>query len=197
MKNLVRGGGLGLLLSLFVVIIYAQTRTEPTLASGSDLQAKIEKNSINNLVTIPLDTNTNTTTVSKTTTNTANAANIGTKTDTDTKADTTNEKKLVKTTAIIKAANMGASRGSFSATAYCFSGRTAMGHAVRRGLIAADPRVLKLGSTVYINAGPWTGTYLVSDTGGGIKGKRVDIWVPSCGEARKFGRRSVEVFGIQ
>ena len=72
-----------------------------------------------------------------------------------------------------------------------------MGHAVRRGLIAADPRVLKLGSTVYINAGPWSGTYLVSDTGGAIKGKKIDIWVPNCSEARRFGRRNVEIFGTQ
>ena len=110
---------------------------------------------------------------------------------------TDKNKKLVKTTAIVKASNAGASRGSFSASAYCFSGKTAMGHAVRRGLIAADPRVLKLGSTVYINAGPWSGTYLVSDTGGAIKGKKIDIWVPNCSEARRFGRRGVEVFSTQ
>ena len=72
-----------------------------------------------------------------------------------------------------------------------------MGHGVRRGLIAADPRVLKLGSRVYVSAGPWSGTYLVSDTGGAIKGKKIDIWVPNCSEARRFGRRSVDVFGIQ
>lgn len=111
--------------------------------------------------------------------------------------NTPDDKKLVKTTAIVKPAAAGASRGGFSATAYCLSGRTAMGHGVRRGLIAADPRVLKLGSKVYISAGPWSGTYLVSDTGGAVKGKKIDIWVPSCSEARRFGRRSVEVFGVQ
>ena len=72
-----------------------------------------------------------------------------------------------------------------------------MGHPVRRGLIAADPRVLKLGSKVYVDAGPWSGTYMVSDTGGAIKGKRIDIWVPGCSEARKFGRRTVQVFAAQ
>ncbi len=109
----------------------------------------------------------------------------------------TDDKKLVKTTASVNAIGKGASRGAFSATAYCFSGRTAMGHGVRRGLIAADPRVLKLGSRVTINAGPWSGTYLVSDTGGAIKGKRIDIWVPSCSEARRFGRRSVQIFSTE
>ncbi len=105
------------------------------------------------------------------------------------------DKKLVKKTVLVTA--KGASRGAFSASAYCFSGRTATGQAVRRGLIAADPRVLKLGSKVYISAGPWSGTYTVSDTGGAIKGKRVDIWVPGCSEARRFGRRSVQIFSAQ
>lgn len=107
------------------------------------------------------------------------------------------KKKLVKTTASVRKVGAGASRGSFNATAYCLSGKTAMGHGVRRGIIAADPRVLRLGSKVTINAGTWSGTYLVSDTGGGIKGKRVDIWVPSCSEARRFGRRSIQVFSAE
>lgn len=71
-----------------------------------------------------------------------------------------------------------------------------MGHGVRRGLIAADPRVLRLGSKITIT-GAYSGTYLVSDTGGMIKGKRLDIWVPSCSEARKFGRRTVQVYSAQ
>jgi len=107
------------------------------------------------------------------------------------------DKKLVKTTASVRKAGAGASRGSFNATAYCLGGKTAMGHGVRRGIVAADPRVLRLGSKVTINAGPWSGTYLVSDTGGGIKGKRLDIWVPSCSEARRFGRRTIQVFATE
>jgi 3D (Asp-Asp-Asp) domain-containing protein len=170
MKNLIRGGAILSLLSLFVVFIYAQTQTESTPAIGSESQPAIE-NSID-------DTLVNTQ---------ANQTNT----------DTTNKKKLVKTTASIKSTAAGASRGSFSASAYCFSGKTAMGHPVRRGLIAADPRVLKLGSRVYVEAGPWSGTYLVSDTGGAIKGKKIDIWVPNCSEARRFGRRSVNVFAAQ
>ena len=104
----------------------------------------------------------------------------------------TDTKKLVKTTGMVSAVR-SASRGSFSATAYCLSGRTALGHSVRRGIVAADPRVLKLGSRVLITAGGYTGQYLVSDTGGGVKGKELDIWVPSCSEARRFGRRTVTV----
>ncbi|MEP7213761.1 MAG: 3D domain-containing protein [Acidobacteriota bacterium] len=66
-----------------------------------------------------------------------------------------------------------------------------MGHGVRRGIIAVDPRIVKLGSRVNLGAGNYSGEYLVSDTGGAIKGNRIDIWVPSCAEARRFGRRKV------
>ncbi len=88
------------------------------------------------------------------------------------------------------------SRGTFTATAYCLQGRTAMGHSVRRGLIAADPRVIKLGSRINLGAGGYSGNYLVSDTGGKIKGKRLDIWMASCSEARRFGRRTVTVSSL-
>ncbi len=102
-----------------------------------------------------------------------------------------NKKKLVEKTVSSKAA--GISRGSFVATAYCLRGRTAMGHGVRQGLIAADPRVLGLGSRVNLNAAGYSGNYLVSDTGGKIKGRRIDIWMASCSEARRFGRRNVTI----
>ncbi|MFN6962457.1 MAG: 3D domain-containing protein [Pyrinomonadaceae bacterium] len=98
------------------------------------------------------------------------------------------DQKLVKKTGLVSA-----SKGAFTATAYCLKGRTAMGHGVRRGIIAADPRVLKLGKTVLLNAGAYSGQYLVSDTGGAVRGRKIDIWVPSCAEARRFGRRTISV----
>jgi 3D (Asp-Asp-Asp) domain-containing protein len=101
------------------------------------------------------------------------------------------KKKLVDKTVSSKAA--GISKGSFVATAYCLRGKTAMGHGVRSGLIAADPRVLRLGSRINLGAGAYSGNYLVSDTGGKIKGRRLDIWMASCSEARRFGRRNVTV----
>jgi|KBSSwiStaDraftv2_1062776.scaffolds.fasta_scaffold09440_6 3D (Asp-Asp-Asp) domain-containing protein len=162
MKNLVRGGVMLMLLSLFVVIIYAQTRSEDTLAIANDSQQKLnntEANKINNQNNQQED----------------------------------KDKKLVKTTGLVTSAKAGMNRGSFSATAYCLQGRTAMGSGVRRGIIAADPRVLRLGSKVMLTGGGYSGTYVVTDTGGGIKGRELDIWVPSCSEARRFGRRSVNV----
>lgn len=83
--------------------------------------------------------------------------------------------------------------GGFNATAYCLRGRTASGGSVRRGIVAADPRVLPLGTRIYLNAGAYSGSYVVADTGGSVKGRKLDIWVPNCSEAMKFGRRSVSV----
>ena len=82
---------------------------------------------------------------------------------------------------------------SFRATAYCLKGRTASGGSVRRGIVAADPRVLPLGSRIQINAGAYSGTYTVTDTGGAVKGRKLDIWVPNCSEAIRFGRRTISV----
>jgi 3D (Asp-Asp-Asp) domain-containing protein len=82
---------------------------------------------------------------------------------------------------------------SFRATAYCLQGRTASGGGVRRGVVAADPRVLPLGTRIQVSAGAYSGTYTVADTGGVIKGRILDIWVPTCAEAIRFGRKTISV----
>lgn len=81
----------------------------------------------------------------------------------------------------------------YVATAYSLRGRTASGQMVSKGIIAADPRVLPLGSRVRIEAGAWSGEYLVADTGGLVRGKRIDIWTPTSREAMRFGRRKVKL----
>ena len=81
----------------------------------------------------------------------------------------------------------------FHATAYCLKGRTASGINTRPGVIAADPTVLPLGTVVHLRAGRYTGTYTVMDTGGRIKGRRVDVYVPTHREALEFGRRQVKI----
>src|SRR5438128_2407104 len=86
-----------------------------------------------------------------------------------------------------------------SASAYCHHGTTESGARTGRGTIAADPRVLPLGSVVKIESTErqYSGTYTVMDTGAKVKGRKVDIFVPSCAEARKFGRRVVRVRVVQ
>lgn len=81
----------------------------------------------------------------------------------------------------------------YVATAYSLRGRTASGRMVAKGLIAADPRHLPLGSRVRIEAGTWSGEYLVADTGTLVRGKRIDIWTPSTRDAMRFGRRTVKL----
>jgi 3D (Asp-Asp-Asp) domain-containing protein len=80
----------------------------------------------------------------------------------------------------------------FTATAYALPGRTASGQPVRRGLIAADPS-LPLGTRVRLDAGSYSGEYVVADRGGKIRNRIIDIWVPSNGEAIRFGRRPVKL----
>lgn len=171
MKNLVRGGAIAVALCMLAVFIYAQTGPEKDLRLANDSQINLE----DNIVDIALLDN--------------NLVSLA-----DNNLAPADDSKLVNKTASVKSTSAGASRGAFSATAYCLRGRTAMGHGVRRGIIAADPRVLRLGSRVVLNGGGYSGTYLVSDTGGKIKGKRIDIWMPSCSEARRFGRRTVQVY---
>lgn len=85
-------------------------------------------------------------------------------------------------------------RSNFTATAYCLSGITKKGHSVRRGIIAVDPKIIPLNSVVFIN-GPSNirGYYLASDTGKVIKGSIIDIWMPTCREAIRWGRRKITV----
>ena len=82
---------------------------------------------------------------------------------------------------------------SYVATAYSLRGRTASGRPVAKGLIAADPRHLPLGARVRLEAGAYSGEYLVADTGSLVRGRRIDIWTPSSREAMRFGRRTVKL----
>lgn len=83
---------------------------------------------------------------------------------------------------------------TFHATAYSLPGRTATGRKVRSGIVAADPRVLKMGSKVRIGN---LGVFVVDDTGGAIKGSRLDIWMPNKRDAKRFGRQTVQVTLIE
>ncbi len=82
---------------------------------------------------------------------------------------------------------------TFRASAYAIHGRTRSGAKTEKGVLAADPRVLPLGTVVQVNAGKYTGVYTVHDTGGAIKGNRLDVWMPSTKEALRFGRRNVKL----
>ncbi|WP_163102675.1 3D domain-containing protein [Peribacillus alkalitolerans] len=57
-------------------------------------------------------------------------------------------------------------------------------------VIAVDPKVIPLGSKVYVEG---YGYATAEDTGGAIKGKRVDLFIPSEDAALAWGKRQVEV----
>jgi 3D (Asp-Asp-Asp) domain-containing protein len=82
---------------------------------------------------------------------------------------------------------------AYVATAYSLRGRGASGLGVRKGTIAADPRVLPFGTRVRLDAGPYTGEYIVTDSGSAVKGNKIDVWVPTMSEACRFGRRNVRL----
>ena len=74
--------------------------------------------------------------------------------------------------------------GSFEITCYSLRGTTASGHPVAEDGIAVDPRVIPLGSKVYIEGLGWK---VARDTGPKVRGNRIDIWNPSTAWCRNFG----------
>ena len=88
---------------------------------------------------------------------------------------------------------------SMVATAYTAncagcSGITASGRAAGHGIVAVDPRVIPLGTRMYI---PGYGHAVAGDTGGAIRGRRIDLGFNSDAAANRFGRRPVTVYLIK
>ena len=83
----------------------------------------------------------------------------------------------------------------FTATAYCLAGRTDSGTRTRARAVAADHRVLPLGSIIHVETPtqPYSGTYTVTDRGAAVKGRRIDLFIPDCHRAKRFGKRQVSV----
>jgi len=80
---------------------------------------------------------------------------------------------------------------TFEATAYTWTGyRTATGVCPSRGTVAVDPRVIPLGTELYIEG---YGPAVALDTGGAIRGQIIDLYMDSYQECIEWGRRQVEV----
>ncbi|WP_434401283.1 LysM peptidoglycan-binding domain-containing protein [Planococcus sp. 11815] len=81
-------------------------------------------------------------------------------------------------------------------TAYCAgcSGVTRTGIDLRSNpnqkVIAVDPSVIPLGSKVWVEG---YGTAIAGDTGGAIKGNKIDVFIPTQGEALNWGRKNVTI----
>jgi 3D (Asp-Asp-Asp) domain-containing protein len=71
------------------------------------------------------------------------------------------------------------------------SGTTKMGQTAGHGIVAVDPRYIPLGTHLYI---PGYGHALAGDTGGAIRGNRIDLGFNSQRDAMVFGRRPIVVY---
>ncbi|MCS6926874.1 MAG: 3D domain-containing protein [Candidatus Binatia bacterium] len=72
--------------------------------------------------------------------------------------------------------------------------KTASGTAPRAGrTVAVDPRVIPLGSRIYVEG---IGELVAEDTGTNIKGRSLDLFLPSIRDCRQFGRRQHDVYLI-
>lgn len=176
MKNLARGSVILTLVALVAVFFIAETKTEAALVIANDSKGSIQRSNNENSKNINL------------------IKIIKEVESTEIKSDFSEIENLINA-AVVSSNSKGklSSMGAFTATAYCLKGRTATGGSVRRGIVAADPRVLPLGTRITLSAGAYSGSYVVADTGGAVKGRKLDIWVPNCSEARRFGRRTVSV----
>ena len=88
---------------------------------------------------------------------------------------------------------------SMVATAYTAgcagcSGITATGRPAGHGIVAVDPRVIPLGTRLYI---PGYGIAIAGDTGGAIVGNRIDLGFDSYESAIEFGRRDITVYQLK
>ena len=72
-----------------------------------------------------------------------------------------------------------------------WAGITAMGTKLRHGVVAVDPRVIPLGTRLYVDG---YGFAIAEDTGGAIKGKRIDLLYPTHAKAMQYGRRQIKVY---
>ncbi|WP_419874490.1 3D domain-containing protein [Candidatus Pristimantibacillus sp. PTI5] len=78
------------------------------------------------------------------------------------------------------------------------------GDKLKVGTIAVDPKIIPLGTKLYVTGYDYNGlpqggmVATATDTGGSIKGKRIDIFVPGVtSQARSFGFQNVKVFILE
>lgn len=71
------------------------------------------------------------------------------------------------------------------------SGTTASGLKAGYGVVAVDPRVIKLKTLLYVEG---YGFAIAADKGGAIKGKKIDLCFDTYEQAVQFGRKKVQVY---
>jgi len=91
-----------------------------------------------------------------------------------------------------------------TATAYTAAPgkKTASGKVAQYGVVAVDPKVIPLGTKLYVESTDdgksWQYGYCVAgDTGGAIKGNKIDLYFNSRNECLQFGRRSAILYVLE
>jgi 3D (Asp-Asp-Asp) domain-containing protein len=85
----------------------------------------------------------------------------------------------------------GVELGIFEVSCHTGKGVTASGTPSSRETVSVDPGVVPLGTRLVIDE---VGTRVAADTGGAIRGRRLDIWEPSVAACTRFGRRQLRVW---
>jgi 3D (Asp-Asp-Asp) domain-containing protein len=85
----------------------------------------------------------------------------------------------------------GALLGVFEVSCHTGKGVTASGRPSSRETVSVDPQVVPLGTRLVIDE---VGTRVAADTGGAIRGRRLDVWEPSLAACTQFGRRQLRVW---
>ena len=85
----------------------------------------------------------------------------------------------------------GAELGIFEVSCHTGKGITASGKPSSQETVSVDPKVVPLGTRLVIDK---VGPRVAADTGGAIKGRRLDIWEPSAAACTQFGRRQLRVW---
>jgi len=67
---------------------------------------------------------------------------------------------------------------------------TATGKEIKEGMVAVDPKVIPMGTKIEIKD---MGIFIAEDTGGKIKGNRIDIYFDTKKEAKEFSRKGIWV----
>ncbi|MEK4385452.1 3D domain-containing protein [Solibacillus sp. FSL W7-1464] len=108
------------------------------------------------------------------------------------KAVEENKKETIDDYEVVKTLTVEAS--AFTANCKGCSGKTATGINLKKNpdikLIAVDPKVIPLGTKVWVEG---YGIAVAGDTGGSIKGKRIDVFMKSKKTALNWGRKKVEI----
>jgi 3D (Asp-Asp-Asp) domain-containing protein len=83
--------------------------------------------------------------------------------------------------------------GDFLVTCYDNYGYTRSGALAGPQSVAVDPRVIPMGSQIYVDG---VGDRTADDTGGAIIGHHIDIWEPTYGDCVDWGARTRAVYRV-